>query len=191
MNCERCNNKIHFENDYGYACDKCMSWNYKKNDKCCSNPMEVFIQLEYQNGVRHQRKACENCKEIFSKSYLKDSNFNTYKYCSYDKWQVLKESKYEMKNKLIQELTEYVNELKENRKKHFDELHSQHLQSNEWKAIRRMVIEREKNLCQGCRKAPIQEIHHDTYVHLGEEFLFQLIGLCHNCHSRFHNKNND
>jgi 5-methylcytosine-specific restriction endonuclease McrA len=61
-----------------------------------------------------------------------------------------------------------------------------YLDSPAWKKKRRLVIEREGGLCQGCRQAEATEAHHSTYQHAGEEFLFQLVALCRPCHKRFH-----
>jgi len=192
MNCERCNNKVHFENDYGYSCAHCVMVFHKKSEQCCTNPNIIYIQLEYENGGRHQRKACLRCKEISTKSVPKDANFKTYQYCSYHNWQKLKQQKEQLSDRLRLELNQSLDlireKLDEKNKKEFHEKHSYHIKTDKWRMLRKQIIERENNICQGCRKAPIQEIHHDTYVHLENEFLFQLIGLCHNCHSRFHNK---
>ncbi len=61
-----------------------------------------------------------------------------------------------------------------------------YLTTPEWKAKRQLVIDRENGLCQGCRAAPISEVHHATYKTVGNELLFQLVGLCSPCHRRAH-----
>ena len=71
----------------------------------------------------------------------------------------------------------------------FPERHAKYidyLNTPEWKAKRELVIDRENGICQGCRSAPIQEVHHATYKTLGNELLFQLVGLCSPCHRRAH-----
>jgi hypothetical protein len=35
---------------------------------------------------------------------------------------------------------------------------------------------------------PAREVHHRTYQHVGEEFLYELLALCHGCHDRGHAK---
>jgi len=64
--------------------------------------------------------------------------------------------------------------------------YNQYLQTNEWKERRQSVIKRENGLCQGCQNAPIEEIHHLTYKCVGIEPLFQLVGLCSECHKLIH-----
>lgn len=58
--------------------------------------------------------------------------------------------------------------------------------SPEWAERRRRVINRCGNLCEGCGGAPVSDVHHLTYRHFGEEFLFELVGLCRACHERIH-----
>lgn len=72
--------------------------------------------------------------------------------------------------------------------KDFWEKWEAHIGSDAWRATRRKVIARAGGICEGCLDAPIQEVHHKNYNHLGDEFCFELIGLCSKCHSRFHNK---
>jgi len=62
-----------------------------------------------------------------------------------------------------------------------------YLQSDEWKAKRQLIIERDK-ICQGCLVDKIDDVHHLTYKNVKNEFAFELIGLCRQCHSRLHQK---
>ena len=55
----------------------------------------------------------------------------------------------------------------------------------EWKKKRKLIIQRDK-ICQGCLDAPIHEVHHLTYKNVGNELMFELVGLCRECHSRCH-----
>jgi 5-methylcytosine-specific restriction endonuclease McrA len=63
-----------------------------------------------------------------------------------------------------------------------------YLSTREWRRKRERVYERENGICQGCRDEPIEHIHHATYSHAFDELLFQLIGLCENCHRKAHFK---
>lgn len=66
------------------------------------------------------------------------------------------------------------------------EFYHAHLKSDLWKEKRLLVIQKQNNICQGCLKAGIDDIHHLSYDNLGDELLFQLIGLCRECHKRTH-----
>lgn len=66
--------------------------------------------------------------------------------------------------------------------------YADYLDSSEWRARRRLVLERCDGICEGCRTAQADEVHHLTYQHVGREFLFELVGLCSDCHSRWHER---
>lgn len=61
-----------------------------------------------------------------------------------------------------------------------------HIRSPRWARIKALVHERAGRICEGCRANPSWEIHHRTYEHLGDEFIFELVALCVGCHERFH-----
>jgi hypothetical protein len=67
-------------------------------------------------------------------------------------------------------------------------LYSEYLKSEEWKSQRRLVMNRDGDLCQACLEKPAEEIHHLTYDHIFDEFLFELIAVCRPCHERLHKK---
>lgn len=62
--------------------------------------------------------------------------------------------------------------------------YADYLASDAWKAKRGLVLKRCGGTCEGCGVAPATEVHHRHYDHLFNEFLFELLGLCHACHER-------
>jgi 5-methylcytosine-specific restriction endonuclease McrA len=63
-----------------------------------------------------------------------------------------------------------------------------YMQSPEWAAKRRLVLQRARYKCEGCARRKASQAHHLTYEHLGNEFLWELKAVCRRCHARFHNK---
>ncbi|MBP7241777.1 hypothetical protein [Amaricoccus sp.] len=61
-----------------------------------------------------------------------------------------------------------------------------YLLSDEWRTKRSLVLERDGDLCQGCRQRPATQVHHLTYEHMLDEFLFELVSVCDECHARLH-----
>jgi 5-methylcytosine-specific restriction endonuclease McrA len=57
-----------------------------------------------------------------------------------------------------------------------------YLNSPQWAGRRRLVLERARGLCEGCRKRRATQVHHLTYRMAGEEMLFQLVAVCDDCH---------
>ncbi len=62
-----------------------------------------------------------------------------------------------------------------------------HLASDKWrKEIRPKVMKRANGICEGCLDKSATEVHHLTYEHLGNEFMFELLAVCNDCHGRLH-----
>ncbi len=61
-----------------------------------------------------------------------------------------------------------------------------YLSSDAWANMRRKVMNRAKDMCEGCGSNPATEVHHLTYAHVGHEFMFELLALCNSCHERIH-----
>jgi len=64
--------------------------------------------------------------------------------------------------------------------------YSVYLLSPEWAERRRLALARAEGICEGCRKEAPTEVHHLTYDHVGQEFLFELVAVCPRCHSQLH-----
>lgn len=60
-----------------------------------------------------------------------------------------------------------------------------------WKAKAFDARESARNKCQLCNSPYYLRVHHRTYDRLGREPQEDLITLCSNCHSKFHNKGKD
>ena len=65
-----------------------------------------------------------------------------------------------------------------------------YLKSPEWKRKSELVIKRAKQLCEGCLTRKAIQVHHLSYEHVGEEFLFELVAVCTVCHERLHQDSN-
>lgn len=65
--------------------------------------------------------------------------------------------------------------------------HAEYLRSVVWRDKRRRVLERCGGLCEGCRRATVAVVHHLTYDRWpGRELLYDLVGLCRDCHDIAH-----
>lgn len=74
----------------------------------------------------------------------------------------------------------------EQRRSEFFAWYDEYLKSPEWRQKRELVFRRAGGVCEGCGIAPATEVHHQTYDHVGEEFLWELVAICNPCHTRFH-----
>jgi len=64
--------------------------------------------------------------------------------------------------------------------------YDEYLASDAWKRRRQKVIERANGMCEGCLTEPARDVHHRTYKHFKQEFAFELLALCRQCHTRVH-----
>jgi hypothetical protein len=62
-----------------------------------------------------------------------------------------------------------------------------YLRSSEWKAKRQSVLERDQYRCQVWFEHHGEEVHHRSYLHLGDEPLEDLVTLCRECHEAITN----
>lgn len=63
-----------------------------------------------------------------------------------------------------------------------------HLRSPRWQSIRDRVFKRCNGTCEGCGLAIATEVHHLTYAHMGNELLWELVGVCRQCHAKAHER---
>ena len=64
----------------------------------------------------------------------------------------------------------------------------QYLKSEHWQDLRRRMLKRASFACQLCNSKGRLNVHHRTYERRGQEPYSDLIVLCENCHSKFHDK---
>lgn len=64
-----------------------------------------------------------------------------------------------------------------------------YLTTPKWDRIRRAVLRRANSACEGCGGIGLAlQVHHLTYKHVGNEFLWELVAVCDPCHERVHDK---
>lgn len=66
------------------------------------------------------------------------------------------------------------------------ERYNAHMNSPEWFALRRKVLDRAGGTCEGCGVRKATQVHHLTYARLGREMLFDLVAVCSQCHESIH-----
>ena len=58
--------------------------------------------------------------------------------------------------------------------------------SREWQKRRELVLLRCNNTCEACLTAKATQVHHANYKSLYQELLFDLRGVCRDCHAKIH-----
>lgn len=66
--------------------------------------------------------------------------------------------------------------------------YAQYLQTEHWQETRRAALKRAGFKCQLCNSGGVLDVHHRTYERRGQERSADVIVLCRDCHSKFHDK---
>lgn len=77
-------------------------------------------------------------------------------------------------------------EQREDEKAEWFRKYSEYLKTPAWQAKRQKVLKRANGICEGCGEKPPVQVHHKTYEHVGDEFLWELAAVCMDCHERAH-----
>lgn len=64
--------------------------------------------------------------------------------------------------------------------------YADYLQSDHWRQVRSLALERADYRCQICNSKFRLDAHHRTYERIGAEFPEDVTVLCHDCHGRHH-----
>ena len=66
--------------------------------------------------------------------------------------------------------------------------HREYIKTPKWHSKREKVMQRANHHCEGCGEylGVSGHVHHKTYDHWRDEFLFELLYLCKSCHRRVH-----
>jgi 5-methylcytosine-specific restriction endonuclease McrA len=64
--------------------------------------------------------------------------------------------------------------------------YNEYLKTPKWKEKSRLVLKRDNFICRGCLQATAVHAHHLSYEHVGDEFLFELVAVCFDCHKKIH-----
>lgn len=130
----------------------------------------------WRKGVA--RSGCElapDSSKIISREYFEEASKEHKRH---------REQRYKDRNELLDLIAQ---KKKEDRYAFYTE----HLQSDYWTDIRAKVLNRDRHVCQGCLSANATQVHHLNYKNLGQEFAFELVSMCEDCHKRLHHIEED
>jgi len=131
-----------------------------------NSPMKFYYQ-EFQNWLFKKYKNGLDFKLDFKTIFI-DNNFS--------------------KDNIIDDESKEasVEQIKEWRKLDY----SDYLKTEHWQEVRQRALKIGKHKCALCSSTEKLNVHHNTYENFGNEQIEDLTVLCHNCHSKYHNKEN-
>jgi hypothetical protein len=143
-----------------------------ENSKCnfCGNKNN-FVKYVMANNVITIREQCSECGNLSSLNF-KRALFDLDKLNFMD---LEKRQNYKQKRILISE------QKKEN-PKYYNEVY---LKSHEWKIKRKLILQRDNNVCRCCCGSA-SEVHHIDYHTVMKEDFNSLISVCRSCHEKIH-----
>jgi len=151
----------------------------------CEHAEEELRVREFSNGSRHFVRQCLHCgraSNAISREALSDEDRAAAP--EFDEgiqeryWERRSEAMRRARTQRDQEHAERVDELRAKA--------AEYRKTLAWQHRRGLVLNRAGWVCEGCRIRPATQVHHLTNEHYGNEFLWELVAVCRECHTRYH-----
>jgi hypothetical protein len=149
---------------------------------CCIHRQTEIRKRKNKGGILHFYRQCMTCGASVGPAIKR-----TPKLENSPAWKDDHEAQYNQSRRAEYDaiILKHVRKQKSNAEG-FKREYDIYLDSATWHAKRSKVLDRAKGLCEGCLERRATQVHHLTYNHIFEEFLFELIAVCDECHVRLH-----
>ena len=141
----------------------------------------ILVLFELMNGSRQLRRYCKKCHQR-TRQPLKQSEYDL------SEIPVKSEERYkgfiDQLNKDPQR-DRFVKWLQGRKQIDFRKEYTDYLDSDQWQRVRKKVLKRDNHTCQICGMEA-EQVHHLTYIHFRQEFDFELVSLCRECHMKYY-----
>jgi 5-methylcytosine-specific restriction endonuclease McrA len=192
MNCDKCvNEKIIHQGKYDiyFECQDCFRGQVKDLETCCINPDEIYVNRPRKDGKPTKRLYCRNCGNLTAMIKMENP----------DEWKnlplVTKEFTDQVAEERWQRRKAFYNYISEKREKQIQDAndkwwaeYNDYLKTPQWRDKRTRVLNRDNYVCQACLVNKAVDVHHLTYDRVFKEPLFDLVGVCKECHEMIHSK---
>lgn len=170
-----------------FRCYDCGENGHPYGNQCCKSEELTEIMVEQSNGSWVRRTACKTCKQVKGNNLKKGADYQSLPHLK----KVIRDEYAKNYTRVLKLYIEKCNEFREERirrdKLEWKAIYDTYIKSEKWKQKAAIVRKRDNNICQACLSAPAQAVHHLTYKNLTDEPLFELVSVCHACHSKIHN----
>lgn len=133
------------------------------------------------NGTKHYRRQCLRCGRLVETVRRADIRRDLARLPAWD--EDLPRQYWETRNQLYRQALDAI---RSREKQEFWDWYESYLETGKWKRIRQRVLKRAGGICEGCGQQQATQVHHLNYSHVGEEFMFELVAVCRDCHARLH-----
>lgn len=161
-------------------------WQQTNERFSCAHANEEIRRRHQSNGVVVYTRQCLRCgaalgnvKKAVVETQLRPSEI-----------QAIRDFDQGLLDRWYADRRDYGDRLREKERDEWRRWYTQYLRSAHWNEKRLSVLRRAGDLCEGCRQKRPTQVHHLSYEHVGDEFLWELRAVCEDCHDRLH-PNND
>ncbi len=192
MKCPQCGNTLITEDkivaEY-FFCDNCdyEEIRHCSAGQCCISPEVIPVRDYWEESEAFQNSdnyrvfnQCQHCgKRVGTAMKKKDFNKDDLPKAWMNSENAVKDAQNDLHIicKRINERKSLVNQTS------FWNDYDEYLQSERWKAIKKIVFERDNYICQSCLYEKATEVHHTIGKFRKNEPLFSLISICSRCHN--------
>lgn len=141
-------------------------------------------EIRYKLASNKTKMYCWQC--TYCGEHLRQNNKLWIPHNSIPNIGLIKPFNDDIRNTRSELTTALKNKLHEAKNDQFWTEYPEYLTSPEWQAKRLLVLARSNGCCEGCGKKTATQIHHLSYTHKYNEFLFELVAVCLSCHDRLH-----
>ncbi|HVI77923.1 MAG TPA: hypothetical protein VM715_07135 [Candidatus Acidoferrum sp.] len=153
----------------------------------CKHPQVEIRQRKDGGGASHFYRQCVICGTSVGSALKKSPEL-----INLPQWKDDHEAKYiaDREAERIAIIQKHIRKQK-NGDDGFKRKYDIYLASSGWQTKRAKILKRAGGICEGCLERKATQVHHVTYDHIFEEFMFELIAICDECHVRLHPEKHD
>lgn len=152
--------------------------------KNCGHETSELRQKLATNGTRMVAYQCLGCGRA-SSHWLKISTVpNAASLAQWDP--TISDRYYERQREQLNARLGKIQAFQQLQQQEWWDQYNQYLRTPAWRSRRALVLQRAGGWCEGCRKSEATQVHHLTYEHVCNEFLWELVAICDECHERVH-----
>lgn len=175
--CENEMKFIEFGDKRVFYCDLCMTFDVEYFD--CEHKNYKLIALKMSNDKIMVKKFCTDCEHTFDNPVkqlgIDISKLHNTTNESYHNFRTEKDRRF------LIAYSEFIKNRTSIKSLLAKSAYSDYVNSENWKRKRELAIKRDNETCQICGNK-FQDVHHLTYQHKENEYVFELVCLCRKCH---------
>lgn len=155
----------------------------RRNPWHCDHENVRLSVYTASNGVKSYGDQCQRCgrkisKFVSAKRFQQEEGVDPLEYAI--------EFKTNLQRDFSNSIWAEEDQARESRKREWNRWYSNYLASPDWRQKRRLVFDRANGICEGCRERHATQVHHISYANVGNEFLWELVAICRDCHEKAH-----